>query len=70
MKLIKSARSRGTVIRRIITCRVCECEMEITSQDLRKLKLVSDWRDGDYYEITCLEPGCNHVNNVDASLFS
>lgn len=70
MKLIRTAKSRGTLIRRIITCRVCECEIEITSNDVKNLKLISDWRDGDYYEITCLKPGCNNVINVAASLFS
>lgn len=70
MKLVRSARSIGTIIKRIIKCRACNAEMEVTSNDLKELTLISDWRDGDYYEVACLEPGCNYINNVAASLFS
>ena len=69
MKIIRSARSRGTVIARIVTCH-CGCEFQVESKELAKFKLIPDGRDGDYYEIPCPEPDCNQVCNVASSLFS
>lgn len=67
MRVVRSGKSKKPRVTRTIECQGCESEIEIQSGDERSLKLVSDWRDGDYYELPC--PECKHVNNVDASLF-
>lgn len=66
LKIVRTARSFGTVIRRIIKCS-CTCEFEVVSSELDNFKVISDWRDGDYYKIPC--PECRAVNNVNTSLF-
>ena len=68
MRVVRSSKSRNPRVRRVIECRHCGCEYEIQSGDERAGKLVSDQRDGDYYELPC--PECKKINNVDASLFS
>ena len=67
MKVLRSAKSKGPKVKRVLECSNCECEFEIQSGDESNLKLISDWRDGDYYELPC--PECKQINNVDATLF-
>lgn len=70
MKIVRTSRSKGSVVKRIIECSSCGCEFEVESKELHNFNLVSDWRDGDYYEVPCPETDCKHINNMDASLFS
>lgn len=70
MRIVRTARSKGTIVKRIVECRSCGCEIEITSNDIKTLRLIPDSRDGDYYELTCLEPGCENLITIDASLLS
>ena len=67
MRVVRSGKSKKPKVIRRIECQNCESEIEIQSGGERNLKLVSDWRDGDYYELKC--PECRVVNNIDASLF-
>ena len=48
---------------RTTTCVGCGC---IFSFNVRDAELITDFRDGDYYQILCPHTGCNQVVTVAA----
>jgi len=65
MKIIKRSKERAPLLDKKITCEECDCQFQLESE--REAKFVADFRDGDYYEITC--PQCHVRGTYQATLF-
>jgi RNase P subunit RPR2 len=65
MKVIKKGKVKSNLTNKKIACSECSCKFKLESE--KEAKLVSDRRDGDYYEITC--PECGNKGTYAASLF-
>jgi RNase P subunit RPR2 len=67
MKILKKGKKQTpTILDKKITCSECGCKFQLESEE--EARLVADWRDGNYYEITC--PQCQHQGTYQATLFT
>jgi RNA polymerase subunit RPABC4/transcription elongation factor Spt4 len=50
MKIIKDSRQEVSTFRKRIACHICKSIYEADANDINHH---SDWRDGDYFSVTC-----------------
>lgn len=65
MKVVKKGKMGEPWVNRKVTCESCTAKIKLEAGD--SVRLVSDQRDGNYYELKC--PECGESITIDATLF-